>query len=423
MRKFWKRIITLVVIILIIVFGIYYWPGREAKADVHVEFVMEAYDVISENYWIKGDMPDYFAQNVASTFKLPVKPTLVTNDRAGVEKMIIDAFKVANSADEKKEFALKIVGSIMNDLPPVGVNALRSDKEEVAFREGISNIDRSKDLYAQLNLETGAPIKKVEEAYEKKVKLLENATSTEAKAELEQLVYAKEVLTNQNTKKLYDEEKIEPTISSEILDSTLYFYIGKIAPTTLLEFAQIVEAASTTPRVNNMIIDLRGNLGGTLDFANHFLGLFLGMNQFAYDLFHQGDHNVQRTMQPRFVPLAKYKEIAILADGMTQSTAEVISAAFKRFNLGTVVGEKTRGWGTVEATIPLKTVIDEDVNYALFMVHSLTLRDDNEPIADKGVDPDVDIKTPTWKGDLSNYFRSAGLIKNIQNVIVSGPLK
>jgi len=33
-----------------------------------------------------------------------------------------------------------------------------------------------------------------------------------------------------------------------------------------------------------MIIDLRGNIGGDLDFPQAFLGLFIGPNQYAFDL-------------------------------------------------------------------------------------------------------------------------------------------
>ena len=172
-----------------------------------------------------------------------------------------------------------------------------------------------------------------------------------------------------------------------------------------------------------MIIDLRGNIGGSLDFPQYFLGLFIGPNQYAFDLYHQDDYNAQRTTAERSYELARYKEIAILTDGMTQSTAELLAATFKRMRLAVVVGSKTRGWGTVENTFPLTTVIDPSQTFSLLLVHSLTLRDDEQPIEQNGVLPDVDISQKNWQNELVNYFSSPAMISAVKQAVSQPPMK
>ncbi len=390
------------------------------EKDVYVRFVMEGYDVIQKNYWASTT-----AEGLAPHFQLSLQkaqnaltmPILPTKDREGIAKMLATAFESATSSEAKKTLALNIMNVALYNLEPLGRNGLLSQTQEIAFREDVANVDPEKDLYKDLGLEKGASEEEVKVAYEAKVEELKNDPSPEAKAELEKADYAKEVLANPNTKDLYDEAKIEPTASTNVVGKSLYIKIDRISPTTLLEFGRTVYSATTTPGLDSMIIDLRGNLGGALDFAQSFLGLFMGPNQYAFDLFHQGEYNVQRTNQQYFPELARYKEIAVLTDGMTQSTAEVTSAAFKRFKLGTVIGETTRGWGTVENTFPLETTVDPKEKYLLLLVHSITIREDGEPVEGRGIDPHVNIKDPNWKKQLSERIDSAEFIKTIEKVL------
>jgi C-terminal processing protease CtpA/Prc len=147
----------------------------------------------------------------------------------------------------------------------------------------------------------------------------------------------------------------------------------------------------------------------------------MGQNQFAFDLFHQGDYNVQRTAQPYFPELSRYKDVVVLTDGMTQSTAEVTSAAFKRFKLGTVIGDTTRGWGTVENTFPLETMIDTKEKYLLLLVHSVTLREDNQPVEGRGVDPDISIRNPNWKKEVAAKLQTSAFARVVEKVVENPP--
>lgn len=436
MKKHLIRALGTLLVLGVLSYGGYYFYEHPLKkpltyktaeeADVYVRFDMEAFDSIVKNVWQKAEEKDFaqlFALAVQKSTSAVEVPKLETNDRAGVAKMLANEFNKVPTVEAKKQLATNILMVVLYNLSPVGRNALLSEKQNVELRQNVNNINPGKDLYKNLGLEKGADQKAVEEAFKIKEKVLAKATTTEAKKELEQVEYAKKVLTNENTKTLYDEAKIEPTIFTKIFGSTVYMYIEKISPTTMQEFANEIDRLDTNPKLSNLIVDFRGNVGGALDFSRFFLGMFVGPNQFAFDLFHQGDYQVQRTPTPKFTKLDRYKEIAFLTDKMSQSTAELTPAIFKRMKLAVIVGEKTRGWGSVENTYPIETSIDPGEKYTLLLVNSLTLRDDNQPIEGSGVEPNVDITKNTWRKDLNQYFKSAELIKNIQNIVTKPPAK
>ena len=375
------------------------------EADPYVRFDMEAFDKIETNYWMARDK-----YNLGEVYRLALQKvlnqpqTLATSSRPEIVKMLAQGFSSATSTDMKKNMALQIVNIALYNLLPVGRNGLFSQAQEVALRQEVSNINPSNDLYKNLGVAKGADTQAVDVAYKQKQAELKNATSTEAKAELAQASYAHKVLTDSNSKELYDQNQIEPTVFPHILGKTLYLSINRISPTTLGEFARAVDRASTTPGLNSMVIDVRGNIGGALDFFPSFLGIFVGPNQYAFDLFHQGDYQVIRTTQLKFPELSRFREMAFLTDNFTQSTAELTTQMFKHFNLAHSVGTVTRGWGSVENTYPMTTVLDPAQKFSLLIVNSLTLRDDGQPIESNGVTPDIDITKSDWQ----NQSRTLG---------------
>ncbi|MEI8328058.1 MAG: S41 family peptidase [Candidatus Taylorbacteria bacterium] len=393
--------------------------SKSAPTDeTYVKFDMEAYDKILKNYWMpKKMMSD---TQLSEIFRLSVQKvtsattTLINRDATSTEIMIRKAIAVATSTADKRSMALNIIAVVLYNLEPIGRNGLHSGDQELAFRQTVSNISSSTDLYGNLNIPTGSDIDAVNQAYKEKAAELARATTTEAKAELKQITYAHKVLTDTDTKALYDEAKIEPTVFKNIFGKTLYFNLTRVSPTSLQEFGRMVDNASTTSGMDSMIIDLRGNMGGALDFVTAFLGIFIGENQYAFDLYHQGDMQVQRTTLAKYDELGRYKEIAILTDRNSLSSAELMTSTFKHFKLAHSVGQTTGGWGTVENTYPMETVIDSSQRYLLLLVHSLTLRGDNNPIEGNGVEPDVSIDDPKWKSLLGNYFDSPSLIKALK---------
>lgn len=414
---------------VLVISGGFYFRGKysengeiKSQADVFVRFEMEAYDKIIRNYWMRVPESD-----LASLFELAIEKAASTTaelkekDRAGTAEMLAHVFEKATSTDAKKRLALDTLVIVLYNLQPVGREGILSTAQETAFRENVSNINPASDLYQNLGLAKGASMEEIETSYESKRANLATATAPGAKAELEKAAYAYKVLKDGDSKKLYDEAKIEPTIFTRVLGTALYVNMTKVSPTTLSEFGKAVIAAPK--ETTAMIIDMRGNIGGSLDFVQAFLGLFIGQNQYAFDLYAKDEFRPQRTTLPRAVELKQYKEIAILTDEMTQSSAEILSAAFKRFGLGKVIGKTTRGWGTIENTYPLETAISPDEKYSLLLVNHITLRDDNQPIEGRGVDPDIDTGAAGWQNKLADHFRSKSLISAIKDVSSKPPLR
>jgi len=430
-----KKKIALLVIVILIAGGFCFWYFHraptaqyktEAEKDVFVRFEMEAYDDISQNYWklaTSSDFAQLFQLSLQKAENSNVPPILTSEDRTGVADMFLSAFKIATSSEAEKQMALNTLNVALYNLVPQGRDELLSSAQETQLRQTVVNINPSKDLYQNLGLQKGASAQAVDQAYREKSAELSASTSAEAKSELAQATYAHEVLANANDKQVYDQSQIEPTVFSHVIGSVLYLYIDKISPNTLSEFARAVDNASTTSNLSDMIIDLRGNIGGDLSFPQYFLGLFLGPNQYAFDLYHQGNYEAQRTLIGKFPELDRYKEVAVITDDMTQSTAELLTATLKRFRLVYVVGTKTRGWGSVENTYPLQTVIDPSEKYSLLLVNSLTLRDDNQPIEQNGVLPDVDTSVAGWQKNLPNYFHSSDMIKFLTEIASEKPIQ
>ncbi|MCR4280593.1 MAG: hypothetical protein NUV82_04195 [Candidatus Komeilibacteria bacterium] len=50
-------------------------------------------------------------------------------------------------------------------------------------------------------------------------------------------------------------------------------------------------------------------------------------------------------------------------------------------------------------------------------MHSITLRDDNQPIEGRGIDPLVDIRNENWTAELMSYVNNQRLVNIIANLL------
>lgn len=415
------------VISLLVLIGAFYFSQQSKKQPVvekidvdekYIKFTLEAFDKISETYWNKVT-----PENMADLFKFSLdkaissSTSLYTKDKNGVTRMFKHALSYASTTEQKKSLTVNALMIALYNLPPAGRNQLFSQRQEKQFRETVANINPAKDLYSDVGVKTGSSIEEVKKVSDEVIVSLKNATSTEDKAKLEKVKYAKEVLTDPTSKNLYDQAKAEPTLKYKKIGDTFYADLSQIAPTSLYELVMAIDNASTTKNMDTLIIDFRGNMGGSLDFLPAFFGLFVGKDQFVFDLFHQGERNPQRSTQIKYPQFDKFKEIAILTDNMTQSTAELTVATFKKFRMAKVVGKTTRGWGTIENTYPIETEIDPEEKFVMLLVNSITLREDGEPIEGRGVDPDVDISKKDWQKELPKHFKSSSIISAIKQVV------
>ena len=109
--------------------------------------------------------------------------------------------------------------------------------------------------------------------------------------------------------------------------------------------------------------------------------------------------------------------MVVLIDNQTQSSAEVMAGALKKSKLAFVVGSPSRGWGSVERVFDLQNQIDSGQHYSVFLVHTLTLDDKNQPIEGRGIQPDVNISAANWPNNLENISNSPSLVTAIKKIL------
>jgi len=323
---------------------------------------------------------------------------------------------------QKKDLSVNLASMVLANLSPFGRSGLYTTKEETALKNNVANINPDKNLYSDLGVTSSSSSAEVQRSYEKNKVLLETQkqSSPEAAKKLEQVNYAYGVLSDNQRKENYDKYGVEPTIIAKLIkQNILYLQIKKISPTTFDEIQRETSSIKESTNLNSLIVDLRGNIGGSIDLLPYLLGPFIGQNQYAYEFFHQGETTPNKTKTGFLPSLLRYKKVITLIDNQTQSSAEVIAATLKKYNVGITIGTTTRGWGTVEKVFSIDHQIDQSEKYSLFLVHSLTLRDDGQSIEGKGVEPLISISDPNWESRLDEYYNSPELgqaIKTLYNL-------
>ncbi len=424
-----KKVYLVLGLILLIaaVFFSGYFSGRyfEKRAnlvilnsDIYTQFTAEIYDKIQENYW--DNISD---KDLSNLFKLGVEKLsgvpqiLKSENKEGIQKLISKIIK--NKDDQKKkEFVTQLGDIVLTNLKPFGISRLYTEKEEQTLTNAVNNIDTGTNLYEILGVNKNASQVEIEETYKEKTSELSKEKTPEAEQKLAQINRAYEALSAPEKRKIYDELGIEPAvIFKSIKPDILYVQIKRASPAIIDEFSKTINSFENNENLNSLILDLRSNIGGSVDILPSFLGFFIGQNQYAFDFFRQGESIPFKTTSPKLASLSKFKKIVILVNGETQSSAEIITSTLKKYNVGVVIGTHTKGWGTIKRVFNIDHQIDPNEKYSIFLVHSLTLREDGQPIEGKGIEPMVNIKNPTWEKQLFAYFNYDELIQAVKEVL------
>ena len=144
--------------------------------------------------------------------------------------------------------------------------------------------------------------------------------------------------------------------------------------------------AQQTPGTSALLLDLRGNGGGSLDAAVESLGLFLPDAK-LFPLVHRGA--VTEVLQaPR--PEHPYAgPVAALVDGDTASAAEMLAGALQAYGRGTLIGARTFGKGCVQE------YFDDVVESGVLRMTTLQfVMPNGKPLQQIGLTPDVILPLP-----------------------------
>ena len=144
------------------------------------------------------------------------------------------------------------------------------------------------------------------------------------------------------------------------------------------DVAKLVEELQTEG-VQGLVMDLRGNGGGSLREAQELTGLFLGGGPVVQ--IRGGDGRVELAGAPNGPPLWD-GPLVVLVDRLSASASEIFAAAVQDTGRGVIVGSNTFGKGTVQGLVPLE---DGQLKITQAMFYRLS----GDSTQGQGVAPDV----------------------------------
>ncbi len=106
----------------------------------------------------------------------------------------------------------------------------------------------------------------------------------------------------------------------------------------------------TAAGIDGLLIDLRGNGGGSLSEATELTGLFIGSGPVVQVKSADGSLHVERADDPG---IAYGGPLAVLVDGNSASASEIFADAIQDYRRGVIIGEPTFGKGTVQNLVDL----------------------------------------------------------------------
>ncbi len=395
------------------------------KQDINLSFLLEIYDTVKTNYWNNITDPDLAKLYQLGTEKLTSRlQEKEVKNKDDITRMYVNITRDMNS-QQKLDYTKQLAAIILANLQPFGRSGLYSQKDEESLKNRVQNIDPGTNLYDKLGVGNSASSTEIKQAFEsqsnKLSQVINNKDSTteqkqQAQQDLGQVNRAFDTLSEPDKKTNYDQNKIEATTTDKLIrPGIFYLKIKQLSPQTFEEFQKSLSSVQGKEGVDALIIDLRENFGGAIDILPYFLGPFIGQGRYAYDFFHQGEYLPYKTRVGFLPSLYQYKKVVVLIDGNVQSSAEVMASTFKKYHVGILVGEHTKGWGTVERVFPIKNQVEPGQKYSMLLVHSLTLREDNQPIEGRGVEPDINIKA-NWEKQLYAYFRYDQLTEAVKEL-------
>jgi len=119
---------------------------------------------------------------------------------------------------------------------------------------------------------------------------------------------------------------------------------------TTRDVIRLLNELQTEQNIDGLIIDLRGNGGGSLDEANQLTGLFIDKGPTVQ--IRNADNRVEVLEDPD--PQLVYGgPLMVLVDRLSASASEIFAGAIQDYGRGLIVGSQTFGKGTVQSVRPL----------------------------------------------------------------------
>ena len=141
----------------------------------------------------------------------------------------------------------------------------------------------------------------------------------------------------------------------------------------------------TDQRVDAVLIDLRGNSGGSLFEANKLTGLFVSSG--ATLQVKESNGSVRPWGDARAKQIWK-KPMAVMVDRYSASASEIFAGAIQDYQRGIIIGQQTFGKGTVQK-------LDDLSSGQIKITESKFYRITGSGMQNKGIHPDI-VLPSTW---------------------------
>jgi len=140
-------------------------------------------------------------------------------------------------------------------------------------------------------------------------------------------------------------------------------------------------------RVDGIVIDLRGNGGGSLSEATELTGLFIKSGPVVQVKGTRGDIEVNEDADER---VTYSGPLAVLVDRYSASASEIFAGAIQDYRRGIIIGEPTFGKGTVQTLVDLNRFArGDDTLGQLKVTIAQFFRVNGDSTQHRGVRPDI----------------------------------
>jgi len=172
-----------------------------------------------------------------------------------------------------------------------------------------------------------------------------------------------------------------PSVTSEKIGDVGYIKITSFTTKTGDEFDAEIDQL-LEQNMTSLVIDLRYNLGGVVDSSVAVADRLLGETTVVYEI----DKNGERTDYSSSDDLKIELPIAVLVNGATASSSEILAGALQDLKAADLVGTQTYGKGVVQEVVSLS----DGSGFKLTSAEYFTPNGRN--INDKGLTPDIVIE-------------------------------
>lgn len=132
---------------------------------------------------------------------------------------------------------------------------------------------------------------------------------------------------------------------------TGYIHLSSFIDKSPAAVRAILEQFKKNPEVKNVVLDLRGNGGGLLEAAVDIVSNFVPKGtEVVRTRYKNGTEKVYKTTR---TPLFPDIPLAVLIDGGTASSSEIVAGAIQDLDRGVLIGTRSFGKGLVQTTRPL----------------------------------------------------------------------